>query len=148
MSPGRRWILIVVALLAANVLAGAGLLVAAHHRESRVLPNYYEAGVHYDDAVDQATLNRALAWRVGLTIDHGLAMVTATDSTGRPIEKATVRIAGVERSATARSIAGNLVGCGPGQYSAQVGGAGWIDVAITVDRGGDRYLRRVALEAR
>jgi nitrogen fixation protein FixH len=148
MSAGAKWIVAVVGLLAGNVLAGVVLIGAAHHGASRVLDGYYEHAVHYDDAIDEAARDRDLAWHVGVTIDHGVATVTATDANGQPIERAHVQIAGVERAATARSIHGDLAAAGAGAYRAQLGGAGWIDLAITIERGRDRYVRRFALEAR
>ncbi|CAN5423768.1 hypothetical protein BH11MYX1_BH11MYX1_00420 [soil metagenome] len=148
MSAGRRWIVAIVALLAGNVLAGVVLIAAAHHGESRILPNYYEEGVHYDNAIDQAARNQTLAWAVGISIEHGIATVTASDARGLPLVNATVHIAGVERSATARTIAGELHATTPGRYSGQVGGMGWLDVAVTIDLGSERYAHRVALEAR
>ena len=148
MNPGRRWIVIVVCLLAGNVLAGVALIAAAHHGASRVLPNYYEEGVHYDDAIDQAAQNRALAWHVAVSIDRGIAIVTATDMHGQPLDRAKVHIDGVERSDAARPITGDLVASAPGEYRAHVGGTGWIDISVTIDRGADRYAHRLALEAR
>jgi nitrogen fixation protein FixH len=148
MNAGRRWIAIVIGLLLGNVLAGVVLITAAHHGASRVLPDYYEQGVHYDDAIDQAQRNRLLAWQVGVSIDRGIATVTATDMNGNPLDRARVRIDGIERSDAALVIAGDLIATAPGQYRARVGGTGWIDVSVTIDRGTDRYAHRLALEAR
>jgi nitrogen fixation protein FixH len=147
MRSGRRWITIVVCLLLGNVLAGVVLITAAHHGASRVLPDYYEKGVHYDDAIDQAKRNDLLAWHVDVSIDRGIATVTASDH-GKPIELARVRIEGVERANAAIPIAGDLIATAPGQYRARVGGSGWIDVSVTIDRGADRYADHLALEAR
>ena len=148
MNAGRRWIVIVICLLAGNVLAGVVLIAAAHHGASRVLPNYYEDGVHYNDAIDQDARNRALAWHVGVSIDHGIATVTATDMHGQPIERAVVHIDGVGRSDAGLVILADLVASAPGEYRAHVAGTGWIDVSVTIARGDDRYAHRVALEAR
>jgi len=148
MSSGAKWIAIVVAMLLGNVLAMVVLIGEAHHGGSRVLPGYYERAVHYDDQLDEETRNRALAWRVDVKIHDGVATVTAHDSTGAAIEHAHVHLDGVERARTARPIVGDLVATTTGEYSARLGGAGWVDLAITIDRGGDRYVHKLALEAR
>lgn len=147
-SAGAKWISIVVALLAGNVLAGVVLIGASHHGGSRVIEGYYEQAVHYDDAIDQAAADRRLAWHVGVTITNGVATVTASDATGQPLAGAHVQLAGIERKASARVLAGELVATREGEYRARVGGAGWVDVAITIERGRDRYVHRFALEAR
>jgi hypothetical protein len=148
MNAGRRWIAFVVCLLLGNVLAGVVLIAAAHHGASRVLPDYYAKGVHYDDAIDQAQHNRVLAWHVDVSLDDGIATVTATDMHGEPLERAVVHIDGIERADAARAIAGELIATAPGQYRGRVGGIGWIDVSVTIDRGHDRYAHQLALEAR
>jgi len=147
-SAGVKWIAIVVCLLAGNVVAGVVLIGASHHGASRVLDGYYEQAVHYDDAIDAAARDRALGWSVDVTIEHGLATVTAVDANRHSIDHARVELAGVERAATARTIHGELAAAGAGAYRAQLGGAGWIDLAVTVERGRDRYVRRFAIEAR
>lgn len=148
MNSGAKWIAIVVCLLAGNVLAGVVLIGASHHGGSRVLDGYYERAVHYDDAIDQAAADVKLGWHVGVAIEGGIATVTVSDATGRPLAGAHVQLAGVERKASARVLSGELVATRAGEYRAEVGGAGWVDLAITIERGGDRYVRRFALEAR
>lgn len=148
MSAAKRWTLVIVGLLLGNILATLGLIAAAHHGASRVLPEYYERAVHYDDVLDRETQNRALAWRVGIAIHDGTAVVTARDASGQPIGDAHVHIDGVERAATARSVAGDLVATGAGEYRGRIGGAGWIDLTVTVERGTSHYIHQVAIEAR
>jgi nitrogen fixation protein FixH len=145
---GRRWVIAIVALLVGNILAGIVLIAAAHHGASRVLPGYYEHAVHYDDRIDQEAQNRALAWQVAVAIDHGVATVTARDPQGAPLAGAHVRIDGSERAATALAIAAELPAGEPGEYRAQVPGTGWIDLAVTVERNGQRYIHQLAIEAR
>ena len=147
MTAATKWIFAIVGLLAANIIATGVLIGEAHHGASRVLPSYYERAVHYDDAIDQATRNRTLAWTVTTTIQGGVAVVTAHDALGIPIEHARVRIDGAER-AVDRAIVGELTPVRPGEYRARVGGAGWIDLTIAIDRGRDRFVRQLALEAR
>lgn len=147
MTSATKWVFAIVGLLTANILGTGVLIVEAHHGASRVLPAYYERAVHYDDAIDQAARNRALAWTVTTTIHGGIAVVTVHDVLGAPIEHARVRIDGSER-AVERAVTGELVAAGPGEYRARVGGAGWVDLTLAIDRGSDRFVRQFAIEAR
>ena len=148
MTAGAKWIAIVVCLLAGNVLAGVVLIGASHHGGSRVIDGYYEQAVHYDDAIDQATNDRRLGWRVGVALAGGEATVTALDAAGQPLAGARVRLAGIERKASAGVLTGELVATRAGEYRGHVGGAGWVDLAVTIERGRDRYVHRFALEAK
>lgn len=148
MSSGAKWIAIVIALLLGNILAMVVLIGASHHGGSRVLPGYYDKAVHYDDQLDQDARNRALAWRVDVELRDGVATVTARDAAGMPIEHAHVHVDGSERASSARAITGDLVATRAGEYRARLGGAGWIDLSITIDRGADRYVHQLAVQAR
>lgn len=148
MSTGTKWILIVIGLLLGNILAMAVLIGASHHGGSRVLPGYYKRAVHYDDQLDQAQRNRELAWQIDVELRDGVATVTARDAAGAPIEHAHVHLDGVERAATARPVIGDLVATRAGEYRAHLGGAGWVDLSVTIDRGADRYVHQLAVQAR
>jgi len=147
-SAGTRWIAIIVGLLVGNVLATGVLIAVAHSGGSHVLPQYYDRAIHYDDRIDQEARNRALAWQVRASIERGVVTVTVRDRAGVPLEGAAVKVEGVERARDARSIAGELAPTRAGEYRATVGGRGWIDLTISIDRGGDRYVHQLALEAR
>jgi nitrogen fixation protein FixH len=147
MTAKTNWVCAIVGLLAANIIGTSVLIGEAHHGASRVLPAYYERAVHYDDTIDQAAKNHALAWSVTTSIHAGIAVVIAHDSHGAPIEHARVRIDGSER-AEERAVTGELVAVAPGEYRARVGGAGWVDLTIAIERGDDRFVRQLAIEAR
>jgi len=147
MSAKTKWVVAIVGLLVGNVLAMMVLIVAAHTGGSRVLPSYYDQAVHYDDRIDEDARDRQLAWQVDVRIERGIVSVTARDASGRPVAGARVSVDGVER-ARARSITGALAETRAGEYRAELGGAGWIDLVIAVERGGDRFVRRLAIEAR
>ncbi len=148
MNPGLKWIVAVIGLLVANILAMTVLIGASHHDPSRVIDNYYDKAVHYDDRIDQEARNRELAWRVHVSLEHGVAIVTADDARGQPLLGARVRVDGVERAESARTLGGELIATRAGEYRGQLGGAGWIDLSVTIDRRGERYVRRLAVEAR
>jgi hypothetical protein len=147
MTARTKWVCAIVGLLAANIIGTSVLIGEAHHGASRVLPAYYERAVHYDDAIDQAARNRTLAWNVTTSICAGVAVVTAHDAHGAPIEHARVRIDGAERAVEV-AVTGELAAVAPGEYRARVGGTGWVDLTIAIERGDDRFVRQLAIEAR
>jgi len=149
MSAGMRWTLAIVGLLVGNILAGVVLIVFAHHGQSRVIPHYYERAVHYDDVLDQAAANRALGWRVDAEIAHGVVTAHVQDRGGVPLAGARVHVAGYARAHAERRYAEDLMAAGAGTYQAPARHApGWNDLTITIERGGARYVRRMAIEAR
>jgi len=127
MSAGTKWIVAIVGLLTANLLAMAILIGAAHAGGSRVLPQYYERAVHYDDAIDQAAKNRALGWRVEATFAGREPRVTVRDRAGVAIED--VRVDAVPRARGVRP-------------------AGVYDLTVTAVRGDDRFVEHVVAEAK
>lgn len=127
MSPGTRWIVAIVGLLTANLLAMGVLMGAAQSGHSQVIPDYYEKAVHYDDAIDQAARNRALGWRVTPRW-AGELVADVVDRDGAPLVGAIVTIE--KRART------------PGQQR------GIYDLTITVTRGRDVFVEAIAAEAR
>ena len=127
MSAGMKWILAIVGLLTANLVAMAILIGAAHAGGSRVLPQYYERAIHYDDAIDQAAKNRALGWRASARFVGREPIVTVVDREGAPIRDVSV-------VATPRA--------------AGVHPAGIYDLTVTAVRGGERFVEHVVAEAR
>ena len=108
MSPTAKWVGAIVGLLGANVLGTLVLIAASHHGASRVIPNYYERGVHYDDQIDQAEADRRLGWHVDLAVAGGVATITARDVAGTPLAGATVRVDGSVRATGAAILCGGL----------------------------------------
>jgi nitrogen fixation protein FixH len=148
MNPAAKWILAIVSLLAANVIGTTVLIVEAHSGASRVIPSYYDRAVHYDDAIDQAARNRALGWSVTSDVNGGVVTVAVHDGRGAALAGANVHVEAVERSASARAVSADLAVAEPGTYRGHLAGMGWLDVAISVTRGADRFVQRIAIEAR
>lgn len=127
MTSATKWILAIVGLLAANLLAMAILIGAAQSGRSRVIPDYYQRATHYDDAIAQAATNRALGWHVTARWDNGIA-VDVTDRDGAPLRDARIHVTSQTRT------------------DRQVGGIH--DVTIVVEKGGARYVEHTTVDAR
>jgi hypothetical protein len=127
MSSATRWIVAIVGLLTANLLAMAILIGAAQAGRSRVIPDYYRRATHHDDAIAQAATNRALGWRVTARWDDGIAVEVA-DRDGTPLRDARVHVTSQART------------------DRQVGGIH--DVTIVVEKGGARYVEHTTVDAR
>jgi len=145
-SPAAKWTLAIVGLLGANFAAMMFLVAEAHRGQSRVIPGYYERATHYDAVLDQAARNRQLGWALDVAIAHGVVTVRAFDHFGAPLTGARVQVDGSERVRD-RQISRRLIEIAPGQYRERVDGLGWMDLAIAIERAGDRFVREISVEA-
>jgi hypothetical protein len=146
MSPAFKWIGAIAGLLLANVGASAVLIVESSRGASRVIPDYYERGVHYDDRIDEASRDRTLGWHVDVTPSDGALTVFATDRGGSPLGHAVVHVVAEERSSGARhelATSSNIAGA----YRAESALHGWLDLSIAVERDGQRYAEQTAVLA-
>ncbi len=127
MSASTRWIVAIVGLLGGNLLAMALLIGAARSDQPKIIPEYYDKAVHYDDAIDQAAKNRALGWQVTPRWS-GEFVADVRDRDGRPLGGAVVTIDKQPRSERQRT--------------------GVYDLTITVRRGSDVFVQTATAEAR
>lgn len=135
MSAKLRWIVAIVGLLGGNIVAMLVLVVSSSaHGGAQVIPDYYERAAHYDRTIDQEAANRALGWRVEVADRR----VTVVDASGRAIEGIT--LAGYPRAHAARRFETRDGRVPPTAH-------GWLDVTVTAERGGDRFVQQVAVEA-
>jgi nitrogen fixation protein FixH len=145
----NRWIVIIVALLATNVLAQIALALFATNGDTQVIPAYYDRALHYDDAIDQAARDRVLGWHLDTATPRGVLDVGLHDAAGKPISDAEIHVRGYARANAAVPIDLVLVARSDGRYRAGTAlRAGWHDFVITVDRRGDLFVRNVAIEAK
>jgi nitrogen fixation protein FixH len=146
MSPAFKWIGAIVGLLLANVSASAVLVVASSHGASRVIPDYYERGVHYDDRLDEASRDRALGWHVDVIASDGALTVFVTDRDSSPLAHAAVHVITDERSTGNRREL-TTVSTVPGAYRGTNTLHGWLDLSISVERDSQRYAAQTAVLA-
>jgi len=149
MTPQRKWLVAIAALLGANVVAMVVLAVVASHGTSQVIPDYYARAVHYDDEMARATVSRALGWRVEIAMIGGAIDATVRDAAGRAIDGARVRVTGYQRAHAADAVDVALSAATAGHYrSAVAARPGRYDLVATVDAGSARYTQHLVVEAR
>ena len=148
MTAGRKWLTAIAGLLLANIVATGTLIAASHHDASRVISDYYEHAVHYDDALEAARRDGQLGWRITTTIVSGQMQAVIHDRDDHPVTGASVTIEGYARVGDESPLRATLLEIGKGVYRAPVAVRGWCDVTVTVTRERDRYVARSAIEAR
>jgi nitrogen fixation protein FixH len=145
----RTWVLAIVGLLGANVVAMTVLAVTANNGGTQVIPAYYDKAAHYDDELDRAQASRALGWHAGAGMSGGAIEVVVLDAAGAAIDGASVRVTGYQRAHAAELLDVTLAAVGGGHYRGQVRGRrGWHDLTVLAERAGARYTQHVAIEAR
>jgi nitrogen fixation protein FixH len=149
-SAGRRWILIVVGLLAGNVIAVIALIAAAGPATAdRIVPDYYARAARFDEQIVEDTASAALGWRVEVAFASGGLEVRVRSAAGAPVAGARVEVTGYHRAHAAQTIALVPVEVAPGVYRTPfAAAAGWWDVTVRSSLDHDRHVARFAVEAR
>ena len=140
MTAKVRWVLIIIGLLVSNALAMGFLVMASSTSRAEVIPDYYAKAARFDDAIDQAANNRALGWTVD--VRSGLSL-EVRDARG-PITGAVVTVTATSR-AHGRTVELKLVER-DGHYAAPHRARGIEDLAIVVERGGERFTAHATIE--
>lgn len=149
MSPRLRWILAIVGLLGANLVAMAVLVGASMTRTAHVLPTYERPARVEEAAEAEAAQSRMLAWSAEAAIDQGAIAITMRDAAGAPVIGARVRVAGYHRASPEQTFEVELAPAGDGHYRvAHAARAGWHDLALEVERGDARFVQKLAVEVR
>ena len=145
MTPATKWIAAISGLLGANVIASVVLAVNAAQGASQVIPNYYETGVHYDDAIDRAAASRATGWHVATTMEGRTLVATVRDARGALVDGARVTATGYQRAHASERFTATLVGAGA--YRATLPAlSGTCDVELVVERGAETFSRHAVVE--
>jgi nitrogen fixation protein FixH len=149
MTAATKWIIAIVGLLAINVSAQVALAVTATNGNTQIIPEYYDKGVHYDDAIDQATKTRALGWHASAVIAGGALVVVVVDRHGAPLV-AHVHVTGYQRAHANDVIDLELARGDDGRYHAAIPSSrlGTHDLTIAVTRGDERFVAQAVVEAR
>ncbi len=149
MSPALRWILAIVGLLAANVTAMVILAVTSHVDKPEIIPHYYQRAAHYDDQIDQAAENHALAWTTKASIERDAIDVEVRDEAGAPLDGAQVRVAGYQRIHANQPYDVELHALGHGRYRiSRAARAGMHDIVVTVVLGASRFVARRVVDVK
>lgn len=151
MIAARRWILIVVGLLAGNVVAMVVLFTTAGPADAgRVLPAYYQRAARYEVQLTEQRASDRLGWRTEITLAGDLVEVRLRGTDGAPVRGVQVAVTGYHRAHAEAPIATALIETGPGDYQARIAHArrGWWDLTLRGDRGDAHHVERLAVEAR
>jgi len=142
-----KWIIGIVGLLAANVIAMVVLAVTANTGKAQVIPAYYDQALRYDDVIDDAARSKATGWHVDASIVDGSLEVVVRDAAGAPVVGATAKAKGYQRTHADAPFEVTLAG-EPYRAALPTMSTGWYDVVIVVERGRDRFTRKLSIEAR
>jgi nitrogen fixation protein FixH len=146
---GLRWILIVVALLAGNVIAVGTLIAkASGEGERQVLPDYYRRAAAWGQTMAEAQASADLGWRAEVADRAGGLTVRVTDRAGLPVTGAQVRIAARHRAHADGGVEAIAVEAEAGHYRVdrELDRGGLWDVDVHVHRGGGAWVRRFTVE--
>lgn len=149
MTAPVKWIVAIVGLLAANVIAMVVLAVLANNGTNQVIPDYYAKAAHYDDEMARSSVSQALGWNVVVVLANGWIEVAVSDAAGKPLDGAAVRVTGYQRAHASEPLDQVLARARPGHYrAASHVRAGWYDVTAFVTSGAAHYTQHVVVEAR
>ncbi len=131
------------------------MLVARSDKSFAIEPDYYQKALDWDDVMAQEERNISLGWHVdarvelGSESDSGRVFVTLTDAFGKPLELASVDAVAFHNARAAVRMDATLSEGQPGVYSASIAAdkAGLWDVIITAQRGPDRFVQTVRVDA-
>lgn len=149
MSPGTRWVAIIVGLLVGNAIAVVLLVgVSSGEARRRVLPDYYQRAVAWDSTMAAARASADLGWQVGVDAQGREVTITVVDRGRAPVTDATVRLTAVPRGRVDATVAGAAVAVAPGVYRvALVGERGGLhDVALRIERGAEAFMDERVVE--
>jgi len=155
MKRGALWPIGVAGVLALTVGANIALyLVARGDPSFAIEPDYYAKAVAWDSTVTQARRSAALGWRVTPSLASfaprtgARLSVTITDSLGRQISDAVVRVSAVYNARAATVLASTLTLDERG-YSAvlPVAYSGQWELRFDVTRGADHFTTTSRVDA-
>jgi len=152
MTPATRWIGGIVLLLGVNVVAGVVLIAAAGGDTARrVVPDYYQRAVAWDQTMAANETSARLGWQITATPAGRALEVTVRDHVGAPVASAVVVVHLVPRGHADEPSEITLTATAAGTYRGLVPGLrlGLHDATITVTRGaehwrGDRLIELAA----
>lgn len=154
----KGWIWPFAIAIVLLVSAGSNIvimLVARSDKSFAIEPDYYQKALDWDDVMAQEERNISLGWHVDARVDlgsgpdSGRVVVTLTDSLGEPLQRASVDAVALHNARAAVRMGATLSEEGPGVYSASIAAdkAGLWDVIITAQKGPDRFVQTVRVDA-
>lgn len=152
MTPRVFWIGLVIALLGGNALAMGVLIAKSGDPSSRVMPDYYQRAVAWDDTVAALQASDELGWTVESRLiatapGRARLIVTIRDVAGAPVGGAGVD-AEVRHRSRGEGVALALVERDRGRYEADLAapGIGLHVVGVRARSGNDHYTGQATVE--
>lgn len=150
MKPGMGWPIGIALILTTTVVGNLIVMRVANNDPSFAIePDYYARSVAFDSTIAEERLSAKLGWvaRSEISLDSASAsevvVVTLADSSGQPIEHATVTITAFYNARANDVIAATLMEISPGKYQAPLAikfGGQW-EVRVRATRVGAGPLR-------
>ncbi len=153
-KPPRAWVwpVIVVSLLAGQmVLLLTTVLLATHDSTFAVEPNYYQQGLHWNDAAAQARANERLGWTVTISLSDSVATngdreieIALLNIDGAPLDGAQIELAAFSHARASERATVSLAARGGGKYAAPFTfrHKGVWEFRVTVTRGPEIFTHR------
>lgn len=137
------WPVAIIGVLAVTVGANFWLLSkASDPRDTAIEPDYYRKAVAWDSTMAQARADIALGWRASvalgaLTQGTTTLVVLLADSTGAPVESASVHVEAINNVDALKHWPADLHEAAPGRYEAAMPlpRPGLWEIRITARRG-------------
>lgn len=142
MTATMRWTLVIVGCLVANALAMGFLVMASSTSRPEIIPDYYAKAAHFDSQIDQAAKNRSLGWQID--IRAGIS-IEVRDARGAAIDDARVHVTVRSRAGAPRTEV-LAAPAGRGRYLVAHHARGLSDVAVVIERGGERFTAHATIE--
>jgi len=155
MKRSTRWPLGIAGVLLATVVANIALYYVAGSDPSFVIePNYYAKAIAWDSTMAQSAMNQKLGWHLAPSLaaytmrDGAELSVRLTDSTGAPIDDATVKVAALY-NARAATVVESTLHLDHASYVAHlpVSHRGQWELRFDVTRAGQRFTATERVEA-
>ena len=146
--PEIFWPAFVVALFAGAVLANMVLVFRATGDPSHaVLPDYYQRALRWDEKLAQDRRSAALGWQLRVEAARPLR-VTLADRSGRPIDRATLRVSLFHKARSSHVLTRELTPDRRGAYSADLSLSrpGLWELHFDAERDGERFSQTVEHE--
>lgn len=152
--PPRTWVwpLIVVALLAGQVvLLVITALLATRDPTFAVEPNYYQQGLHWDDAAAQKRRNTELGWSASIVLGNKVSplgerdvSLTLTNRDGTPLDGARIELVAFPHAEAGQRATVTLEPRGGGRYesSLRFRRKGVWEFRVTATRGPETFTHR------
>jgi len=157
MKRGAWWPIGITTVLATTVAANLWVMRIANDDPSFAIePDYYQKAITWDSTLAQARQDSILGWRLTPQLQFVAATgttrisATLTDSLGRPISDAVVKVSALPVARASEVHEATLAATGAGEYAAQLDARrpGRWELRFDVQAGSTRFTAVARVDAR